>query len=505
MAKALTILFLVLTLLSRFWGINWGHGYSFHPDENNMAGGALSLQVGPDPRFYAYGELPLRLAVMGQNIFFRRQLTFTAAIYWLRFWSAIFSLGLIWLGYLLAKRWRWKPVWIYPLLLVFSPGLIQAAHFGTTESALALSLLAMIYFLDQLRENPQRWQFWLGLGLAAGFGLANKISALVFVLPAWLVALVWLRRRNWHRYLLMMAAALVTVLVFSPIYWQSWPRVWQTINYETAIARGQKRVFYTWQFARTIPFFFQFKKVFPWLLGLPAYLFFWLAVVKLWRRRFWQTSRSLIFLPALVWFLANGGLYVKWVRFMLPLLPVLLLAVAWFLTQIYRRRFFWPLFLAAILPGFLFLSLYFRPDIRWQATMWLAKLPSQSLVLEETGNVFLLPLVNPGHLQVGMVDFYRLDNDADEQARLAAALPRAQYIIIPSRRVFANYRRLPDIFPKTAQFYRQLFNGQFPFYLEKTFRPFPKWINIFMGMDLTSEETWTVFDHPTIRVFARRS
>ena len=143
-------LLLILSLLiTRFWGLNWGNGFYFHPDENNMAWGIENLawpKMNPD--FFAYGQFPLYLVYFTYQIArlilsgtFFHKVPFPTAVILLRFWSATFSSLSVLLGYFLAREIFKRDEWakIYALFLVFVPGLIQLAHFGTTESILTFT------------------------------------------------------------------------------------------------------------------------------------------------------------------------------------------------------------------------------------------------------------------------------------------------------------------------------------------------------------------------------
>ena len=69
-----------------------------------------------------------------------------------------------------------------------------------------------------------------------------------------------------------------------------------------------------------------------------------------------------------------------------------------------------------------------------------------------------------------------------------------------------NHQRLPNLYPKTSRFYDALFNGQMGFYQIKEFHSYPI---LEVGSwklevpDENAEETWSVFDHPVIRVFKK--
>jgi hypothetical protein len=105
----------------------------------------------------------------------------------------------------------------------------------------------------------------------------------------------------------------------------------------------------------------------------------------------------------------------------------------------------------------------------------------------------------------------------------------ADYIIVPSRRVFANQScALPDDFvhilsfdrlslsrckainqefPVSSGYYSQLFSGNLSFEKVAEFTAYPQisigGIIIWRMPDEEAEETWSVFDHPTIRIYKR--
>ena len=84
-------------------------------------------------------------------------------------------------------------------------------------------------------------------------------------------------------------------------------------------------------------------------------------------------------------------------------------------------------------------------------------------------------------------DFY---NDNYSPNELAQILTKSNYILVPSRRVFKNYS-----FP----YHQNLFNGELGFSIKKVFQPFPD----FLLNSENAEETWTVFDRPTLRLYQK--
>ena len=173
----------VLAVFTRFWNLNWSQGYPFHPDENNMVNSILQLTPNNlNPRFFAYGQFPLYLAY-----FTTPQHTFISISLTLRFWSAVFSCLSLMFFYLIGKKVFDSDFFslIFVLLLIFTPGLIQSAHFGTTESILIFVFSANIFLSLKFFDHP-KFKFILFGSLISGIGLATKISALILTLPFFL-------------------------------------------------------------------------------------------------------------------------------------------------------------------------------------------------------------------------------------------------------------------------------------------------------------------------------
>ena len=188
---------------------------------------------------------------------------------------------------------------------------------------------------------------------------------------------------------------------------------------------------------------------------------------------------------------------------MTPLLPFFALFAAYSLKKIYHYSI---LLLLSLLPGILFFtSVYAQPDIRLTASKWIYQnIPENSVILSEAGNIVNLPITNiqaqEKYLKVINFDFYNLEKDPQLQEQLISALEQADYIIVPSRRIFASHLHSPHQYSLTAKYYQSLFSGQLGFILIKQFNPY-SCPPIFE--DELAEETWSVFDHPVIRIYKK--
>ena len=163
------------------------------------------------------------------------------------------------------------------------------------------------------------------------------------------------------------------------------------------------------------------------------------------------------------------------VFFIFPLVAGILIA------KVGSRLLRFILVVICIVPGSYFMNLYFFADTRITSDQWLRQnVSSSQTVMSESGNVVNLPSADYYH------DFYNHDQD-----KLLDNLSAAEYIVVPSRRVFKN-----GIMPT---YYEKLFSGELGFTLVKEFRPNTDFL---LDPEL-AEETWSVFDRPTVRLYKR--
>jgi len=111
-------------------------------------------------------------------------------------------------------------------------------------------------------------------------------------------------------------------------------------------------------------------------------------------------------------------------------------------------------------------------------------IPQNSSLLSESGNVVDIPVL-PNNFNITNYDFYN-----EYPKNLSKHLLTADNIIVPSRRIFKNYH---------YKYYQHLFDTSLAFQEIKTFSP----TNDLLLNSENAEETWSVFDHPTIRIFKK--
>ncbi len=114
------------------------------------------------------------------------------------------------------------------------------------------------------------------------------------------------------------------------------------------------------------------------------------------------------------------------------------------------------------------------------------------------------------------------DDNADKLARFTETLKLADYIFIPTNHQYAQITRLPERYPLTTVYYRELigcplewnvidcyrqaepgtFKGNLGFDLVAVFKSYPT-IGPFVIKDQAAEEAFTFYDHPKVLIFKK--
>ncbi|MFZ2206200.1 MAG: DUF192 domain-containing protein [Microgenomates group bacterium] len=356
----------------------------------------------------------------------------------------------------------------------------------------------------------------------------------------------------YHKIISLFLYLLLTSFFFilsSPHSLLNWKDFIGSMNYESAVGLGTYKAFYTRQFENTIPILFQFEKILPYVLGWPqlivgilGFIFLpWFTKQQVARAKGRPDMRAsspngkgaltgmrvvtesvvlnqynLLRFALLLSFLPVSFFYAKWTRFIAPSFPLFSLLAILFLIRFLRKNrvLISIVVFIAILPGIAYVSIYLAPDIRFTASEWIYKnIPAQSKILTETANVIDLPIIPPIYQNIpknyliSSFNFYDLDVIPQLQSDLSEALKQADYIIIPSRRIFKNHPK--NTYPLLADYYEKLFSlsGKYEKIIEFTSYPHIAFLgkNLIELPDENAEETWTVFDHPVTRIYKKKS
>ena len=351
----------IITILAgilRFYNLNWDGPFSLHPDERNIARAVLNLDFPRgdlNPNFFAYGAFPLYLIYLAapldpeQIVLAGRILSalFSTLTIPLVYFSAILLLNLLNKKTLSATGLALAAA----LIAAFNPGMIQYAHFATFEALLTIQYL-VIAFLGMKLAQTGKWRDYLLLGFFISMSIATKVVSLT-MLPILFVADLFSRMKNPRpnkavfslvsgflntKFLGSLLLALLVAILLSPFNLIDFERFQQNIESESAIAKGTVVLSYTQKFLDTTPVFYQYRRVFPYILGIPLTLLGTIGIfillahsVRICKKSFAESidaaSGSVVvftFVP-LCYAVFHFGLFVKWTRYMVPLVPFLII------------------------------------------------------------------------------------------------------------------------------------------------------------------------------------
>jgi hypothetical protein len=289
---------------------------------------------------------------------------------------------------------------------------------------------------------------------------------------------------------------------------------------------------FTLQYVNTIPYWYFIKNLVLYGMGLPLGL---LAITGVIYGLIWTifniihsvqshkiTNKSLpavslLLFYFLLYFGFMGISAVKFMRYLLPIYPILVIFASWFVWKFVNKIpnskktmvIIAVIFLSLIWP-LSFVSIYTRPHTRIMATDWINRnVPFGSkLALEHWDDA--LPLNNMGRYQFLEMPMYENDNNPQKWEKVNANLKSADYLILASNRLYVPLPKLADCskfkvcYPRTSKYYEDLFGGNLGFNIVAEFSSYPTipFLNIPINDD-KADESFTVYEHPKIIIFKK--
>ncbi len=430
---------------------------------------------------------------------------------------------------------------------------IQLSHFYRPEPFLVLLALASFWYMLNVVQRG-RWRDHLALGAVIGLTFATKASSLHLLLPL-AVTYGIVARRTWDENretvpavavagvaVRGVAAAGVSLAVFA--FWMPYAfidlhKFVGDLGWEAGIARNAGQVPYTMQYVGSVLGWYELRQTSVWALGLPLGLAAWggllLTIGRSFRRPLVGDLLLLAWVVPLC--LTIATFEVKFLRYIAPILPILVLFGSRWLVAAYR----WSVPRSAVLTGvaggtivFVLLATAFyglafvrshsQPHPGVQASEWAnANLAPGTVIL--TDNHWDEGFANLGRFRVTQLPMYEGDSLAKMRS-VTERLARADYIMAYSNRPWGSIARLPDRYPWSSSYYHQLFDGGLGYELDQAFARYPSLLGVTFthdpftvagvakpqelpGIDDTpltldlgyADENVTNYDHPLVLVF----
>ena len=383
------------------------------------------------------------------------------------------------------------------------------------------------------------------------------------------------------------AAAIAAVFVLTqPYALLDWRRFLSDVTEQSEMVRRIRDYPYTRQYVDTTPYLYHARQLATWGLGWPlgvvalaglvyaavrgmrpvyglAYLAAgWVApaaMLLLWDGILAIAAASAVSLAALLatlvvrsassrvdvlllswlapYLLITGAFEVKFLRYLLPVTPFLLLFGSRMLWDLWRRAGDWrggearPLVSVgiAIVVGASALyalayvaGVYGQPLTSVRAGEWVTEnVPRGAVILKEHWEEGLPRL---GGYDIRELEMYNSDG-ARKQSHVAERLAEADYLVLYSNRLYGTVSRLPERYPMGREFYRLLFSGQLGYDIRHVETAYPSLLGVGLvddtfgrtGLpepaasreqaDFTvalrlgyADESFTVYDHPKVFV-----
>lgn len=492
----------------------------------------LFSQLNPD--FYAYGTLPLYILKATVQVL----TAITGKLYdsydgalivgrWLSSLADIgVAIGVFQLGKLIFKKnlTAWFSLLAYSLFFFA----IQNSNFFIVDNYLNFFLVWSLTFLLRFYQQKQ-WQWLYASGLMLGLAAASKITALV-VLPIFIVS-PWVIERKISRikfnflmqfYVKVLAYVLLGFSIGMPYALINFSQFIKEIKQQLAMNSNAYVFPYTLQYVKTTPYLYYLKQIFLWGIGPIASLWTLVGAFSL-NKKYLQQNREvlLVLIFYAIYFLIAGRSAVKFMRYMLPIYPLFALLIGrgftWFLEKkkisiSLRKSLVFTSVLAMTIWVLGFISIYFRPHSRVEASEWINSNIHQGSVLAIEHWDDRLPFMGQEKYQFEELPIYEQPDDQKKWTAINTQLDASDYLILASNRLWVPLPKLsecdgkPRCYPLTADYYSKLFSDSLSFKKVAEFSSYPSWPTPWGSIELNddnADESFTVYDHPKVIIFKR--
>ena len=106
-----------------------------------------------------------------------------------------------------------------------------------------------------------------------------------------------------------------------------------------------------------------------------------------------------------------------------------------------------------------------------------------------------------------MLELYNSDS-SQKWEKISGQLNKINFLILSSNRLYGSIPKVPEMYPQTTEYYKKLFNGSLGFKKVAEFTSYPCFPpfgnkHLFCFNDDSSEEAFTVYDHPKVMIFQK--
>lgn len=570
-------LIIVIAGLLRFHGLFNDSPYFFNPDERRLIQWGMDFNYS-EPNISEWGALPLLLVKLFTTIFSFFDIPTRTDIYIIaRVFSVVLAVTSILFVYLLTKQLYSRQSALYAAIFTTVTVLhIQYSHFYSLDGLFSSIILVAFFPILKVAQIDNIKAYILA-GIIIGLATATRLNGVLLFIPAciayfynnydqsfWnraklldskieqlqVLLLQFIKLVANKKLLLMFACFICIFFIINPAiildtkkYLFTDGLVWVLLQ-----SSGYIKSQYTLQFEGTTPWFFVLNLF--WGAGpflLVSYIIGSSYIIFKWQK----IENWLIFSFILLYLWFSASARVKFIRYSLPLLPLLNIIAANFFFTLQKTTKNHPILKSGVI-GWLsltiigstfyalaFTNIYSLPDTRIVASEWIKQNIKCSRILHENDEAYIPPLIdNVSNNQLSLIDFgylyesstlamnsyipstlERLNinisrrgqlplsqqdgfvplSDTQKRQYLGDKIQAADYIVLSDRH-YSVYKDKKKLFPVENEYYSQLFNNGLDFRPIQVFERKPNLMGWTID-DSKAELTFRIFDHPTIWVF----
>lgn len=534
------IVILIFAAILRYSGYNWDGLHTIHPDERaiGFAVEKINFFKTIDPKFYAYGTLPIYLIKILSIILSVVDPIWNSYSFYVlsgRLISATAGIASIFIVYLIGKRLYSNTVGIFSsLFLTLTVSQIQDCHFATVDILLSFFITLTIYLLIDIFESKANIKRYFLVSGVIGLALAVKITALPLLVVFFISHVASLYRKKelfkikaWQNTIILFIGCGLTTLIINfiaqPYAYINFIEYFDRIKDELRIAKTAD-ICYDWQYLKT-PFLLYYVKELLFRsmgvpLGLLSIIGFTIATVSSIIKPL-KSRHILLLLWTIPYFITINTYQVKYIRYMEPLFPFFCLFAGYYYVEL--MKYLWTSKTKKVLAGIFsiiligftlfyalaFSTIYLKPHTYIEGSKWFYQnVPEKATLLTTHWDEgFPLPLKEKSPemyktLELKLYEHKGEELNSNKLNHIAENLEESDYFIAQSRRIYGTTLNVPEDFPITSKFYDMLFTERLGFKLIKEFTSYPGLFNIEINDDL-SDESFSVYDHPKVLIFKK--
>jgi YYY domain-containing protein len=506
-------LILLIAVVLRIYGINWDQGGLFHPDERAFLSQVYNLQFPEgdewsnitdphtstlNPGSFNWGSLPhYALKAAQYAVAPYKWMSMFDLRYAGRALSAVSDVATIFLIFQIGRSvFSTRVGLLAALLSAFAVQQIQLSHFFAVDTFMTTFIVGTIYYSIRIAGHGRRRDSVLA-GVMFAFAVATKFSVLPLAVAVVLAHLIYATSRKGDRYdsdgigsasaasrqwtayqniVLLGIVVLATLIVTQPYMFLDLKTYIDNISTQGQMVRREVDFPFTRQYEDSPKYIYQMVQLGTWGLGPVLGVTVWLGLLgAVIAGVLAQRKADLVILAwVLPYLLITGWFDVKFMRYMMPITPFLILYGArmlWWAFEVIKslqpnRRWLQVLPIALVLVftvhySLSFMSVYSGQHPLNNVSSWLqANAAPGSKVVQEHWEEGI-----PGVIGLRMHDRAELYNDESMQKfdQLTALLSESDYFVLLSNRLYATIPRLPERYPVTSTFYEKMFSGELGF------------------------------------------